>query len=291
MTNKDFISPRFSKMEDLGLSFNKARTFAFPPPEFRATLASEFVFMDEAQADFMEFFDDYLQLEDQLKLKKIEYTAETSEAFAEVHDKLLCATDRILLFYAFLLKNFGILPAAIRAIKGDVEPELNMHLTPFSTQKHIASEWHAQVRDSYDALNEIRSYFTREVSEQRKSSWKDDFSQTFLDGAEMPRERIFDRIEFLFFEKYGIPLGVFDVSDEVADYIAQDTARELYTINLAKDIRDGALAQYFPGLTLYSPSEDAPKIKTKLVIKANSQNVNGMITHPRLIFKPRSGFF
>lgn len=283
-------------MVDLGLSFNRANTIAFVPQSFKDRLKKQFERMDEAKADFMDYLNDYLMLEEQINKGKAPHDEDTSDYMAEIHDNMLEATDRVLLFYAFLLKNYGSLRPAIRAIKGEVESELEMHLMPYCNINYIAKEWEVMVKDCYDFLEDMRSYFLPEVKDDRYiSGWKDDFALTFLDGGEMPRERIFDRIEYLFFEKYGVPLGIFDVSDDVAEYIAQETRLELYTINLTQDLRTGKLASKFPGLMLYTPrnkvDEDAPRIKTKVALEANSHNVHGMITHPRLIFKPRNGFF
>lgn len=283
-------------MVDLGLSFNRANTITFVPQSFKAHLKKQFELMDEAKADFMDYLNDYLLLEEQINKGQAPHDEDTSDYMAEVHDNMLKATDRVLLFYAYLLKNYGALKPAVRAIKAEVEPQLEMLLMPYCDINYIAKEWETVAKDCFDFLEEMRGYFLPEVKENRYiSGWRDDFALTFLDGGEMPRERIFDRIEYLFFEKYGIPLGIFDVSDDVAEYIAQDTRMETYTINLTHDIRSGKLARHFPGLILYTPrndaDEDAPRIKRKVALEANSHNVHGMITHPRLIFKPRNGFF
>lgn len=291
MKNADFINHRYEDIEDLGLAFDRARIKGFASPAFKRNLLKTFHIMDEAKADIDGYLDDYFLLEEQVKKDMVPHDADTTYFFATVHDDILKSVDKILLFYAFLLKNHGVLRQSIRAIKDDVNKELNMLAMPFAHINYIAQEWRVLVKDMYDMLDDIRGYFLPETKVERRESCNDDFSLIFLNGAEMPRERIFDRIEFLFFEKHGIPLGVFKTSGDVTDYIQRQTGMELFTINLVNDLKHDDLADFFPGLMIVDPATYDKRIQRKTAIAANAQNINGMITHPRPIFKPFRGFF
>lgn len=276
-------------LNSLGEAFEKTNVTGFVSKSFQNNLFQALQFMDEQNADLEALLDDadlFLDSDDATNPRDREYTEEAED----LHDEIVSHLDAIALSYGFMLKNAPYLRQAMAGIRHEVSGQLALSPDYLQNADNVRADLFALYDDVFPVLYKLREEFSSEICRKRKAeAWGDEFASTFLAGKELTPDIMPNRLEFLFFEQYGIPLNVFERSPNLETYLDDILSGEHHIHAICTDLKRGELQEDFPGFHLINLRGIEPRPRTNHVLSLNSQNLRSSSKRVTPIFKPRNG--
>lgn len=178
---------------------------------------------------------------------------------AELYDDILCGLDKRLINLAYFIKINAFMPLVARHFGGHYNYTASLseggHLLSTiyfhdlmkveTIQKHIEQA----IETGYDYLGALRLKFSSADQLSRLNHDRmDDFCREFLNNNEIDRMFAHDRLEYQFFRHHGIPLGIFNTSPLVSQYLAKARRSETYVKAVETQLCETGHMKGYPGL-------------------------------------------
>jgi hypothetical protein len=147
--------------------------------------------------------------------------------------------------------NFRQAKEKIQCNLGTNAITLGFSLSAYSNPQTIIDVIDTQIESSFKRLHELRKYFTHETAQERLNTKdRDSFSEIFFDNNEVEPHEMYSRMEYIFFLRMGVPLGIFQSSPEINQWISTELRRPARFEPLFETVKNGYLSYTFPAISV-----------------------------------------
>jgi len=180
-------------------------------------------------------------------------------AWVAFHDNLTDNLNQRLLGLAYLLKISNLMPKIINEFGPEYSYSIStqtnrmqsssIDLVYFANPHNIIEEMNHSIAFTFHYLHGIRVQFSpNTLQELENDPTRDSFTAQFLNGRLLEANDMGSRIEVMFFQKFGIPLGIFDAHDHIRKWLEKSVIRHGVGNGLYRFIAKKELTTPFPGL-------------------------------------------
>ncbi len=162
--------------------------------------------------------------------------------------------------------NFAQANKKIQCNLGTSAITLGFSLSAYATPQTIVDVINTQIESSFKRLHELRKHFTHETAQERlKSKGRDAFSEFFLDNNEVEPHEMYSRMEYIFFLRMGVPLGIFQSSPEINQWISTELRKPSRFEPFFETVKSGHLSYTFPAISIRNDFDNVNPCVTRSI--------------------------
>jgi len=230
-------------------------------------------YFKDSSLDFLKSIN--IQQSDNADLANINDDPIDQTEYVGAHHDLIDAIDDVLVALAYMIKIENFVPKLIQRLGSNYHYSITLssgktqhqdvNLIDFLSSEDIKSSIQDFVDSSFVYVHQLRETVTPETLNQVLGDNNiDTFSKKFYQGKFFEANKIGSRIEYLFFEKYEIPLGGFYCDPHIEKWIKRQMLQAGMNNNLYKNMASGKITRKFPAII-------GPSAKTGFLLTSNAR--------------------
>jgi len=235
----------------------------------------------------------------QPKAANIDDSPVTQAEWVASYSDMMTALDSYALTTAYFLKIQNYIPAVLNsATMGsgrsystpitDDNKELAytpyLSLNVFNDTPYVMDILNQEINMAFGILDQIKLRFdgdTRDFLVGKKNREPDKFADKFYNCLLTEKHQYHSRIEYLFFEKFSIPLGIIGADDHVSKYILRTFQDRVTSPYFPIDAVTARLPERFPAI-MFTQSDETQSISGSMrynfmVFAHGALNPNGIV--------------
>jgi hypothetical protein len=124
-------------------------------------------------------------------------------------------------------------------------------LANYKTQEAVKNNISTMTNAVFDLLGKIRSHFPNDIKAFRlHDPYRDDYCRLFLENKEIQFSDMPSRMEYTFFTRSDIPLGIFQTAPQVDKWMAIKRRETHYSESIFDSLKKERMSIIFPGIAL-----------------------------------------